>query len=1822
MRKFGKESTAPTEGVTRESGGWLQNHGALAVCLIAILAFVLRTVFAYGISADGGYALSGGSDAQYHLHVVESILDGSFILGSDSAINYPVGGLNTNAPLYDFIAAGIGSFAGASTALAVLAPIFGALTCFPVYLIGKELYGTKIGVFAALIFALLALPIVSTVFSNGTEYAFVAFLVCFFIWSLIKVVRKVESNELGIKEALIAGILFGLVVLSWTDFRAILVMLVIVMVIQMALDRFNSKDFSVTLYTYSIIMVIGLAMGAAYYIPANLWDAVFSGPVLIAVITIAFGFIFKALQKTPWIVTIPGLIIAFCVIAAVLFFVAPDYFTALIFGNSGYSNPIMSDLINSHVSISKMSSYYGWVLMWMPAILGIWEFIVYARKDRSHKQLFVTMMFIILWMFMWTSYSCAASLGMVVAVSSACVIIKVLQIADLKSYFAAMKNAGFPGIFKKILKPLPFISLLVAVFLIAAPGVAYAVDAGIPSNSDSDYPFYGNTVYTIQTGEGYPISLVYNYFEDVGDKDKAVVAWLDYNTALEAKGYNTVNDADGAGASVAAQILLAEGTAGATAGQIIRMMVATDMDLSSCFQGHPAVYNAIEAYIHNPSMAKELVLSDSDKYGALSADISDEDAIYIAGIEEITGIMNTVEISDTYKAVKDKTGYDIGYYIVDGSMLPIMYGDGNSLATMAYFAGYNTDSYGAATQFFSYITYYSNYYPATATDALYETFLWKAIIGPSPSEFGYSSSFNFLYDLASSNGSVKAMPGYGLAGYKIVNWDVKYNEDPQAVSSSDGWKYMPYTEAIEKQQKDGGLINYMSSMITYEYVGTQSSTVSGQIVDENGKGMEGITVSISYFDEVYKADTVFSETKTNADGYFTAMVPAGNYSTTYKNGTVKLEPAVTEYEGGKTIVTIESASFYGTVSIGDTPEYFNDYMYVLKDGSTEYFIPTHFGTIASLDAVDAAGNSVLIIPGKYSYELRDSTAATVASGTVTLYSGTNLGLRVSPTNYTITVTVNDFFGQPLDDGRVYAVDAETGAYYTDLVEEGKAVIYVPKGTYTLSMGDGYFTNDTTSLTVSSNKTATIKAYAGQEVTITNFPGTPLQVYGGSFSFMATSEKIVIPTSIGETVTAFTVYGFDSETVYMGYYQGGDSITLETGDICTVTGNIGTAGTVSFIDSNGATVSAVAGSDGKFTALLIDDTYTMYAHNGSDKAYFDMKYVTEDIDLGTINLVDARKITETYQYASGTSSSNVGLPFALAEATFKFQGIDYIIPTVTDASGKAVYYIPDDATSIYVTINGGSIANAAFTHNELMSSFTEGTADSSQTITISGDNINKSVIVSEYNIKLTPYSGGDAIEVVAGKEALIAPGQFTAEINANTGAYFKGTVYIYPGIDDITGLKPITVYGVKIVKGDNDKITITGDGSHDNYNDDDIYYLEYDYNYTIKSENSETGKVKYATVSKPYPAEEVETIDMTTTDDIMKITGFVGVSGDGTVKIKYDDVILEEKIEGGEFTVELPTSAQKAEFNVEITKTISSQKYGYSGYVYANTLKDGDIVNIAVESDNDIVDYSSDLDAYIVDAEFDKGNLSVTVKIFNNTDLTKAYAITAGSAWNLNDATQTLVMPKDDTTVTVTGTYEPNGVGIGTNGMTVIVSDYNGSSSKTLPIVTGNVVPSESIVTVKTAKDSTNKDKLSGNAYMYALTFTNLGAMNVVDINVATEMGYSYSLMNEDGTVVVLGDSGSFPVTPQTNTIVYVQIMPDFGELDDVPDVTITTSAGNVSITPSTMDVSVDSVSVSGNGAVKERSSVPLGFWFLIGFSILMLVLIVWMGSKRGVFSRR
>lgn len=118
----------------------------LTLFVIILAAFLIRFVFAYGISADDNYALSGGASATTNLRVITEILAGTFDPASQASLNYPLGAVNVHGPVFDYLMAGIASIitvfgisdvTAAAGALAWSAPIFGALTCVPVYLVGR-----------------------------------------------------------------------------------------------------------------------------------------------------------------------------------------------------------------------------------------------------------------------------------------------------------------------------------------------------------------------------------------------------------------------------------------------------------------------------------------------------------------------------------------------------------------------------------------------------------------------------------------------------------------------------------------------------------------------------------------------------------------------------------------------------------------------------------------------------------------------------------------------------------------------------------------------------------------------------------------------------------------------------------------------------------------------------------------------------------------------------------------------------------------------------------------------------------------------------------------------------------------------------------------------------------------------------------------------------------------------------------------------------------------------------------------------------------------------------------------------------------------------------------------------------------------------------------------------------------------------------------------------------------------------------------------------------------------------------------------------------
>ncbi len=1878
MRKFGKESAAPGQtGADRENSGkgWLKDHWCvLVLCVSLIAAFALRTVFAYGISADGDFALSGGSSAQYHLHVIESIMNGSYSL-TDSAVNYPNGGLALYPPLMDFICAGIGTVLSAfglstaeaaSASVAVFNPIIGALACIPVYLLGKEMFDKKVGAIAALVFAFLALPISTTVFSSGTEYGLAAFLLAFMSLFVVKMVKAADAAEPSRKSILVnaavAGIFLLLSALTWNGFRFVVVLLVVAMVIQIVVDRFRGRDFTDVLLGYATTIAIGAIVSAAYYIPAGLWDAVFSGPFLIAVVALVFSFAFLALRAKPWIVTIPALVVVFVAVCAVMAFAAPGMLDDFIIGNSIYSSSIMESLASSHVSMSNVSSYYGWLTMWLPICFAFYSTYVYLRKDRSATQLFTVVWMFAMFFAAWTTSANAAVVGSVFAIGSAVVLVRVIQAADLRAWWTSMKNAGFPGLFKKMIKPLPFVSVLATALLIIVPNVSFAVDAGIPSNSDADYYFTGNTSFTIKTGDAYTAEKVWDHYADV-DKTGALAAWIDYSyDAVNHGGFDSVTDTIGGGSTAVAQMLLAKGAAGTTAASMMRIILAHDVkDFSSAFGSHSDVYSKISSYVQDPSSAAKAIDADPVTFGKIRADITDENAVYLASVEAMTSSMSVSDIMNVYDAVCKTAGDKISYYLVDSSLLPLQYNDGDYFSTLAYFADYSTDKYGAASQFYSYNTYYGY---TTYTDAIYETFLWKAMIGPSAAEAGYSSSYSYLVALASSDGSkssAMAIPGYGLAGYAVGLWQVKYNADSTAAASSDGWAYMDGYEAIAKQKADGGVINYLSSIVMLEYVGASqpAGTASGTVTADS-KNVDGATVSVYSYNETYGKYVLYSQAKT-INGAYTAFVPSGDYTLTVSVGGVDLQ----SYKSGSVPqqIEVETTDISGSVKVeGDI--YSAEKMRLDLVGSAS--VGGGSKTI-SIEISNGLISKSSVLPGKYSYTLYGETGTSLGTGTVTFASGSTDGFAIVPTTKTITVTVNDKFGNSVDDSEalVIATNTVTGAQFSaNINDEGKAVITAVPGKYNISMGQGMVSLYSSTSDISSgNRTATVTAYDAQTVTVSGASAGVLSVYAGEFSTTAYQSggtmMFDVPVGLATGSVQYTICGIYEGKVYHGVYTGGTSASVSSGSYVTVSGTLkngdsSSSGTVRFISSASEVFIVSTDSDGKYSVALPDGTYTIYADNGSKKVCFESGY-TASAETKDLSLVDGRKITYTLRYATGTSSTNAYLPFVKSIMKFTYNDHDYTLYGMSNTSGASVFYIPDDVESTVAYNNeDGTMDNECFHCTEIKKTVSAGTANNSSTTTIEvydSSKTDQKNYVKETSVKI-PYDmeakfypdDGDAkTKYSAGTAQSLRPGQYTVTIDGSTGHYFSGTAYVYPGQTEFTGLGSDDVQdvaAVTITKADTDKVTIkTEDGSYHAFAGG--YYFKVGYKYYLTSTNTVNGKqaIAYGYLDlTDASAGSAETVNVTASQERIEVTGNVGVEADGTITVSYTangrEVKHDFDVSKGGYTLELPSGTGSVAITADVKKTVDEKDYKYSASSTISDLRDGVVRNISVvsaEADDD--DEDEDVfEASIASAAFSNGTGSFTVSVENLTAGQMTYVFAAGSALSFAKDYSLVVPAKSAGTVAIDAIYDQYRYAPGSDGFSVTVSDINAKQTEEVAIVTGDDrTGASSISFYKMGQDGSQfNDKVSAYQYLYAITFDNKNTYSHdVSIGVSgIDSSWAVTIVDEKGTSV-LHAGEAFKVYGLQTTVLYVKVMllnADKGASASVPSITasvsIDGSSSSMTIEPQTAKVSTGDMSASGTDIYNTRSGMPSGVWFLAAVIILLIVAVAWLASKRGVFSRR
>jgi len=1472
-------------------------------------------------------------------------------------------------------------------------------------------------------------------------------------------------------------------------------------------------------------------------------------------------------------------------------------------------------------------------------------YMVYKyRKEMDSKKYAFTMWWIFLMFIIgWYSTSYAFLAGAGFAVASASLIIMAIRMADVKGYFKVMRGNGIRIAPKKLLKPIPLATVIVLVALIAVPNVVYAIDASTPSNTDSG-GYLGGLGYTVMTNDLNTINKMWTDRSDV-EKDGALITWLGYSTdAVSRGGFDSVTDSFGGGASTMSAVLLANSSSAATADMAIRLLLSKDLSpYKTAITDAGLDYNVIKGYIDNPSTAVDYIKNNLGSFSGISANVTQENALYIVLSNYITSTISEPRVDDLYNSICYTSGESINYVSVDVSMLPLYYNDSSYFSTIAYLGSYNIGAYGAPTQFFSYDT--SSGY-ATYTDAMYNTFFWKALIGMSPSEAGYSSSTSYLNALAKSDGSVVANPGYGLANYSIAYWHVYYNPDSNATNSSSGWVDMDAVAAMQEQRTSGGVINFVNGVVMLQYDSSASDEISGTVSYSSQTGIagaEGIQVSV-FTDTNYNNAGVSGYVKrstsfTDADGKYYITVPndGTDYYVVFSSGTNTIDTgSVIETRWGMTQsnanLTIPATSLSGSVYVNSSPfQPYTQNCYVVIQGNA-----TGVSYQSNVNVTNGSFAFNNIIPDIYSLTVFSPSGTTINSGTVTVTAGANAGYMITATSGTLTVTVNTDVGSSAPDGtNIVAKDSSTGVTYSGSVVSGKATISVVPSTYTVYATGSMISVSNPSSTVSSNgsSTATLVVYNVRNISVSGAPsGSLVTIMSYGFITSSASSVLSVPQGSASSNETYTVYAVGGSNVYYGVTTGSSaSLTSSvgykvSGSVTDSSGNV-FSGTVSFIKQDGpqsgATFVFTADNNGEFNVTLPAGTYTMYIYGSSLGSSLSTVTVSADTDLGSISLSKSRDITLTVNYYTNMSSATTrALAFVDVTMSLTINDTLYNITAKTNSSGSAVFTIPQGYAA---TATSPGFNTNMFYMGAQSRDFSTGTTNTTFSWTLaasittdSGKYVKSVNVTSNVPVTITLYNSSSITYGPQTSFMNIVPGQYTAVVSGSTGYYFNGAIYVYPGQSGAISMSSTNVVSVTLNASSDDTITVTPtDATAGTYYVDSnnalLYYLQSGKSFNFEAVSND-GDIAYATVTSITSS---RTLDLSNKAAPAVIDGYAGVAADGTLTVSYSsvngNVILPFSISAGAFEITVPTNTA-IHLSASISQTIGSVSYTYSGSADMAASAVVDKATIRFHSYTSIPDTKDTMKGVIEGSNFSFSNGvgSFTLKVFNTNTVPTTYLITGGSAWVLDQAYMITVPAAasngtaGSNSITIQGRFDPTLVGAGNANLSVTVTSISGTALGTYVVdasafpATGSGLTTTDMYVDLAGTDGAFSDAANGYEYMYAVTLTNNdNYVKTVSISIAPLTGpWSVAYSDQAGGMIYDTANNSFSVNGFSSTVIYIKLMCTDGSQLDVPSINVTvtnkTAQGNFNTSTSSTnpnDPDRTPVTISGDGRTATFSMV-------------------------------
>ncbi len=660
----------------------------------------------------------------YNMRLVDNTVQTGrfpYFSSSDPLLAYPFGKSGGRAPLLVMSAIGFSKLLtpfmseadAVGYAMQFVPALFGALLIFPVYFIGKILFGKKAGLVAALLIAIIPIHISS---GHGSAYALFDHdsfnLLLYFLTFLFLIKSFKEKDTIRrVLYALLAGIPLAALSMVWVEAQFLYTIITVYAVVQLIIDLFTNK------VEEGFVMSVAIALFTGFIVswPVSYANGVIVDlPFFLAIGILVFGgvcILFKR-KKIPWVLSLPFVAVIGAVAAVFLYivfkypttfsFFAPlNSIADILYGAGIYGSKVSLTIAEAGTyNMSRTVMSYGPALYWL-AWAGF-VFLIYQyvkQKGRKDYLMILTLFVINIWL---TSTAGRFLNDMVpfIALLSGWIIWFLISKIDYKQMARNIRNAGggFRGI-RKGVRIYHIFGVLFIAFLILIPNGYLALDAAVPSaaskngTSNMKYDFFGKNHSSAFGSSTYKEQYWVAAYQWLNKQDASItepkrrpgyISWWDYGFyEVAVGGHPTVADNFQDGIPPASNFHTAKSEKEGVAVWIVRLLegnrkdnngVAFSDSVIATLQKHLGNNNTtlVTSWMLNPSLSPSQgkpigVNYDQNLSKLLSVGEQYPENAYYHDIEQLlNNTLTDEQITWLYHDIQQATGYSIRYYGVEG----------------------------------------------------------------------------------------------------------------------------------------------------------------------------------------------------------------------------------------------------------------------------------------------------------------------------------------------------------------------------------------------------------------------------------------------------------------------------------------------------------------------------------------------------------------------------------------------------------------------------------------------------------------------------------------------------------------------------------------------------------------------------------------------------------------------------------------------------------------------------------------------------------------------------------------------------------------------------------------------------------------------------------------------------------------------------------------------------------------------------------------------------------------------------------------------------